>query len=322
MTKGLFAQRAELRLAEPIILPGVSDSNSPAHWTNGGLSVIQSVGLPLISRIIDESGVLKARPILLNTYAHYPMWIESTWVDDSGVVYAWYHHEAQECKGYLSAPKIGALVSYNGGLSFKDLGIIMESAYWPDCTAQNGYFAGGNGDFTVLLDSSREYFYFYFGNYGGPMPNQGVAAARMAFKDRANPSGHVWKFYQGRWQEPGLFGRTTAILPARESWLSAHTDSFWGPSLHWNTFLNQYVMLLNRSCCEPGFPLEGIYISYNPDLGDPTGWTAPQKILEGDQGDWYPQVIGTGPEETDKLAGEVARFFVRGESRWEIVFSR
>jgi hypothetical protein len=23
----------------------------------------------------------------------------------------------------------------------------------PDCSAQNGYFAAGNGDFTVLLDS-------------------------------------------------------------------------------------------------------------------------------------------------------------------------
>jgi hypothetical protein len=81
-------------------------------------------------------------------------------------------------------------------------------------------------------------------------------------------------------------------------------------------------MLLNRSCCEPGFPPEGIYVSFNPDLGDPTGWTPPAKILDRDQADWYPQVIGIEPGGTDKLAGEVARFFMKGESHWEIVFTR
>jgi hypothetical protein len=81
-------------------------------------------------------------------------------------------------------------------------------------------------------------------------------------------------------------------------------------------------MLLNRSCCEPGFPSEGIYVSFNPDLGDPTGWTPPAKILDGSQADWYPQVIGIEPGGTDTVAGEVARFFMKGESHWEIVFSR
>jgi hypothetical protein len=258
---------------------------------------------------------------MLNTFEHYPLWIESTWVDDTGKLYAWYHTEPPEC-GFLAAPKIGQLISNDGGRSFTDVGIIMESAYWPDCNSQNGYFGGGNGDFTVLLDSSREYFYFYFTNYSGPLYTQGVAVARMAFADRTNPVGKVWKYFQGEWKEPGLFGRNTAILPAIESWTSPHTDSFWGASLHWNTFLNQFVMLLNRSCCEPGFPSEGIYVSFNPDLGDPTGWTPPAKILDGSQADWYPQVIGIEPGGTDSVAGEVARFFMKGESHWEIVFSR
>jgi hypothetical protein len=316
----LLAQRAELRPASPIILPGVSDSNSPAHWMNGSMSIYQSIELPLISTT-DSSGTFRARSVVLNTHEHYPLWIESTWVDDTGAIYAWYHTEVGAC-GTLVAPKIGALISNDGGRSFTDLGVIMESGYWPDCNAQNGYFAGGNGDFTVLLDSAQEYFYFYFTNYSGPLYSQGVAVARMAFADRGNPAGHVWKFFQGTWQEPGRFGRSTAILPARESWTSAYTDSFWGPSLHWNIFLNQYVMLLSRSCCESGFPSEGIYISFNPDLGDPTGWTPPEKILGADQAGWYPQVIGIEQDGTDKVAGEVARFFMKGESYWELVFSK
>ncbi|MCS7264659.1 MAG: hypothetical protein NZ805_07485 [Armatimonadetes bacterium] len=35
---------------------------------------------------------------------------------------------------------------------------------------------------------------------------------------------------------------------------------------------------------------------------------------------WYPQVIGLRQGETDKLAGEVVRFFMSGVYEWEIVF--
>jgi hypothetical protein len=198
----------------------------------------------------------------------------------------------------------------------------MESGYPVDCASQNGYFAGGHGDFTVLLDAARRYFYFYFGNYSGPDSAQGIAVARMAYTDRANPVGRVWKFYQGSWREPGLKGQVSAILPARVSWNHADADAFWGPSLHWNTFLEQYVMLLNQSCCEPGWPSGGIYVSFNRSLSNAGGWTAPQKIFTPDSNDQhYPQVIGIEPGGTDKVAGRIARFFLGGESRWEILFS-
>lgn len=315
-----FAQRAELRPAEPIRLPGISDSNSPAHWKDGMIMIFQSMGLPLIATGTRQSDTLKARAVLLNSYTHYPLWIEATWVDDDGTLYAWYHHEQPVCNDLLVIPKIGALVSRDGGYSFSDLGIILESGYRPDCRSKQGFFAGGHGDFTVLLDRWRQYFYFYFTNYSGPLASQGVAVARMAFGERARPVGRLWKFYQDRWAEPGLGGQVTAILPARVSWSRLETDSFWGPALHWNTYLNQYVMLLNRSCCAPGWPAEGIYISFNPDLSNPYAWTAPTKILNGEEARWYPQVIGLEPEQTDKIAGRVARFYMGDDSEWEIVF--
>ena len=82
------------------------------------------------------------------------------------------------------------------------------------------------------------------------------------------------------------------------------------------------MILLNRTKDKPGWPQEGIYIPFNPDVTNPAGWTAPKKIH--DKGAWYPQVIGLdkSKRETDKLAGRVARFFMKGESRWEIVFLR
>ena len=69
----------------------------------------------------------------------------------------------------------------------KDLGTVLEArpnTLKPE--AQNGYFAGGHGDFSVILDQEQRYFYFLFDNYSGPLEHQGVAVARMAFEDRAN----------------------------------------------------------------------------------------------------------------------------------------
>jgi hypothetical protein len=97
-------------------------------------------------------------------------------------------------------------------------------------------------------------------------------------------------------------------------------DAFWGPSVHWNSAIEQYVMLLNRSKDE-SYTQEGIYVSYAPRLDDPSLWTAPQKILNG--GRWYPQVIGLTPGSgTDKLAAASARFFMSGKSEWAINFSK
>jgi hypothetical protein len=313
-----FAQHATLRPSEPVVLPGTSDSNSPVHWQDGRIAIFQSMSLPLISEGAAQSAPLKVRPVLLNSFTHYPLWIEATWVDDDGTLYAWYHHEMWVCKNGLSVPEIGALVSKDGGHSFSDLGIILDSGDSTDCNAGNGIFAGGHGDFTVLLDPWRLYFYFYFGNYGGP--SQGIAAARLPFSARTRPVGQVSKYYQHSWTEPGLGGRVTAILPARVPWNRVDTDSFWGPSLHWNTYLNQYVMLLNRACCTPGWPSEGIYISFNPDISSPDSWSTPAKILGQEDAQWYPQVIGLRPDGTDKLAGRVARFYMKGESHWRIVF--
>jgi hypothetical protein len=316
-----IAQYAELRPADPIFLPGVSDSNSPVHWWNETFYVIQSTGLPIISHGANQAGPLKARAIILNSQSHTPLWIESTWVDDDGTVYAWYHHESRVCNGLLSVPSIGALISRDGGIFFEDLGIILETGEALDCGSPNGYFAGGHGDFTVLLDSARQFFYIYFGNYSGPPTVQGIAVARLAFADRARPVGRVWKFHEDGWRQPGLKGRITAFLQPAVPWNAYNTDAFWGPSLHWNTFLNQYVMLLNRSCCEPGWPSEGTYVSFNPNLDNPAGWNTPAKILSREQSRWYPAVIGLEPGGTDKEAGEVARLYVGGDSHWEIVFS-
>jgi hypothetical protein len=197
---------------------------------------------------------------------------------------------------------------------------VLEAEPTLKCDTKNYYFAGGNGDFCIMLDHQTKYLYFFISTYPVDASQQGVGLARMAWADRDAPVGKVTKLRNGTWSEPGIGGRATPIFPARIDWHRSDADAFWGPSVHWNTHLGQYVMLLNRSK-DGNWTQEGIYISYNPDVSNPTGWTTPVKILEATGADrWYPQVMGTAKGETDKLAGRVSRLFVRGTSRWELVF--
>lgn len=317
------AQIAYLRPVPPLTLPvPMVDGNSPGFWQDGRLRIYTSTGLPVSMSGVDLFSLQEDLPPTVEPADHYPLWIEAVWPDDDGTVYAWYHHEAtQVCAGNgLAAPSIGALVSTDGGSSFRDLGIVLSSGDPPDCRAQNGFFAGGHGDFSVILDQNREYFYFLFTNYGGLASSQGVAIARMAFKDRASPVGAVAKFYLSDWSEPGLGGMLTPFLPAVVPWNRSNTDSFWGPAVHWNTYLNTYVVLLNRACCRTNWPQEGIYVTFNPDLSKPAAWTAPAKVLDDPHG-YYPQAFGVVTGETDTLTGQPARLLIKGESKWEILFS-
>lgn len=116
--------------------------------------------------------------------------------------------------------------------------------------------------------------------------------------------------------------RTRTIYPVSQSWHdeTGRVDAFWGPSVHWNTYLEQYVMLLNRSI-DASWKQEGIYVSFSPVLDDPSRWSVPYKIMNSDS--WYPQVVGLEPGlGTDKLAGQVARLFVQGRSEHFITFER
>jgi hypothetical protein len=308
--------------ADPIRIPFVIDSNSATFWRGGRLHVYSSTGDPMLSVFDSQFQHLSTEPVSINRKDHFPMWIESVWQATDGPLYAWYHHERiGVCpNSNLNVPEIGALVSYDGGRTFQDLGIVLSSGEAVNCAAQNGYFAGGHGDFSVILDRRTGYFYFLFGSYDGDLSRQGIAIARMLAGNIANPVGAVWKYSDGAWLEPGIGGRVTPIFPAVVSWADANTDSLWGPSIHWNTYLEQYVVLMNRSCCATRWPQEGVYLTTNAELDRPASWTSPRRILAHD--DWYPWVLGTGEGETSSEAGQRVRLFVRQTSEWEILFRK
>ncbi|MBI3472535.1 MAG: hypothetical protein HY013_14365 [Candidatus Solibacter usitatus] len=327
-TLGSFAQTVSLRPAAPADLPPVIDGNSAAFWSNGQLNLFHSTGVPAISRGPNQFSLWSTDTVQFDSAEHRPVWFEAAWQDEDGLLFLWYHHEPGGlCRGNsLTAPKVGAAISRDGGSTVQDLGIILESGDAIDCGAKNGFFAGGHGDASVILDREKKYFYFFFTNYGGSGDEQGVSVARMAFEDRFRPAGAVRKYYSGDWLEPGIGGHVSPIFPAARAWQHEDADSFWGPSIHWNTQLEQYVVLLNRACCRPGWPQEGIYVSWNADLSQPGAWRPVQRLLAKSEIGWspgyYPQVLGLEDGETDSLTGAVARLYIHGRSAWEIVFDK
>ena len=320
-------QQAYLQPAEPQFMPGETDGNCPSFWWNGRYCLFTSIGRPLKLNIwLEEYETWETLDVDVTTLQDLAIWVESVWVDDDGTLFGWYHHEPGEMypDSQLTAPKIGAIISYDGGRTIHDLGFILETGDPLEPDARNGAFTGGHGDFSVILDQEREFFYFHFTNYNGPEESQGIVTARMAFADRFAPQDRVFKYHEGSWTEPGRGGRMTPIFRADRAWRHEDPDSLWGPAVHWNTYLERHVMLLNRTYGQPGWSQEGIYIAYSTDLSRPEDWSEPDKIMGSSAlphwGLFYPQALGLDAGNTDTTVGHVARFYLNGGSLWEIVF--
>lgn len=305
------------------------DSNSPMHWDdNGNLYAFASVRHPFRSKgqnLYTLSPTTQRTVIQDSIGVEGGKWLEATWRDDDGMLYGWYHNEPPPmCSNdlHLTAPRIGAMISSDEGATWQDLGIVLEApADSLNCQTQNYYFAGGNGDFSVMLDPNKEYFYFFFGTYHSQLEEQGISIARMKYTERKQPVGQIWKWRAGKWDEPGLGGKVTPIFPVVTNWHQADANAYWGPSIHFNTYLGKYVIVMNRAL--DGFwNQEGIYISYADNLSNPLGWTQPDRLPFDSLGMAYPQIVGIEKGGTDKLAGRSARLFLLGQSGWQITFDR
>jgi len=318
--------------AKTIALPGDVDSNSPAVWDlvggqNTMIVLTSFAGRP--SRALGSlAGLTPAMPVALHPWPGGGVWLEAVVPAHDGTWYGYYHNEivATECGDESKVvPRIGAARSTDHGATWVDLGILMaspSSSYV--CNTHNRYFVGGVGDLSVVLDRNGQFLYMYFSEYGPTGDKQGVGVARMAWGDRDNPIGRLDVWNHGAWlpMRGVEFDDATPIFLSTRHWHDADSvvDAYWGPTVHWNEYLERYVMLLNRAADE-SFSQEGIYLSMTTNIEEPASWSPPTKIMDG--GQWYPQVIGT--EEglgTDKLAGREARFFVSGRSEYVIRFNK
>jgi hypothetical protein len=172
-------QSVTIQTAYPIRLPGgrlpeaqiddAVDCNSPVHWDEkGNMYVFTSVRHPFRSTGTNLYNLSK--PSAKTTINHRSgidggKWLEATYRDSDGVLFGWYHNEPPPpCSNdeHLSAPRIGAMFSRDEGMTWQDLGLVLEApADALNCQTKNFYFAGGNGDFSVMLDREKKYFYSF-----------------------------------------------------------------------------------------------------------------------------------------------------------------
>lgn len=331
---------ARLIPASRIDLPAEIDSSNPAVWAleNGveRLFVISSWGgVPVRSAGASLQSLQHDRQVAFASHPGHGVWMEAIVPDDSGIWYGYYHHErpADLCgRPDRQLPRIGAMRSSDNGATWTDLGIVLDAPAGSEaCESSNRFVLGGVGDVTAALDRNHQDLYLYFSQYSRDRAAQGVAVARLAWADRDRPAGKLTIWNRGVWlpatpdarRDIGWSYPSGSPLVASERPFhdpSPINDVYWGPSIHWNTYLEQYVMVINRAKDEV-FGEEGIYVAFSPTLADPYRWSSPQRILSG--GQWYPQVIGdedgTG---TDRNAGRLARFFMMGRSTRWIHFDR
>jgi len=321
----------ELRPAQPLLLHrpplSLTYSNSPVLMRDGHTLAFVSHYQPLghTLRCAEAEGLWPNGPWQAVRIADDPApgvgkWIQSVWRAPDGTLFGWYHaEELAPCTQRVFLPHLGALQSTDEGCTWRLLGELLRAPLSEaDCSYQNGFLAGGYGDFCVVPDQEGEWFYLHYSSYGRDESSQGISVARYLVAARRRPDLlQIWR--GGAWRRRKGATDATPILPVDRAWKHRDPAAFWGPAIHYNRAIGQYVMLLNRT--ENGaadIVQRGVYVSFNADLASPVGWSVPLQIIE--DGSWYPQAIGLGPDDGDTSAGEEARFFMSGYSAWTIRF--
>lgn len=331
---------ARLVPASPLPIPSTVDSNVPMVWDLvDGMPTLFAFaswgGVPALLQGPELSALRRIGAITVAPHPGNGIWMEAVVPDESGTWYGYYHHEvpADVCgRPDRTVLSIGSARSRDHGVTWENLGIILEGAPGTEaCASTNRFLVGGVGDPAGILDAGHAFLYLYFSQYGKGASNQGVAIARMPWADRDQPQGTLTVLNEGAWLPARLrsedsagvweYPAGTSLLPVGDPWHDGDyaVDAYWGASIHWNTYLDQYVMLLNRARNE-NFDNEGIYVSFAPGLDDMGAWSKPQKLMSG--GGWYPEVAGLEANGSDRQAGQRARFFLTGRSTSLIEFSR
>ena len=291
-------------------------------------------GIPIRSAGASLEMLQRGAPVAFTSHPGDGVWMEAIIPDEVGVWYGYYHHErpADLCgRPERHLPRIGALRSTDHGATWENLGIVLDAPPGSEaCDSNNRFVLGGVGDATVALDPNGQDLYLYFSQYSRDAAGQGVAVARLAWADRDEPVGKLTIWNSSAWlpasrpdeSAPFVYPAGTPLVKAGQPFHDRSTanDVFWGASIHWNTYLEQFVMLLNRAK-DDQFGQDGIYVSFAPTVSDPRAWSVPTRILSG--GQWYPQAVGIeAGSGTDRLAGRRARFFMTGKSDRTIEFER
>ncbi len=187
------------------------------------------------------------------------------WYDESEKkLYAPMHIEHDGIRrSYPFSRKIALATSTDKGRFWHYEGDIITSEtyyYTHDFFKFSGSSYGiGLADFGFYVDKRGGYFYIFPDEGWAPRATRGMLwnsrAARCDIGDKMAPG--KWKnFYNGKWDEPALGGKSCTVAPSH----------LWG--VVYSTYLNRYVCMFLGNQDPPNQPnIDGIYIGSCSDLG-------------------------------------------------------
>ncbi|MFZ4397577.1 MAG: discoidin domain-containing protein, partial [Kiritimatiellia bacterium] len=191
------------------------------------------------------------------------------WYDESeGKLYAPMHVEPTEEDRHhpvmsWGSRKIALATSTDKGKTWRLEGDIITSEtyfYTHDAFKYSGSdYGNGVSDFGFYTDTRGGYFYIFpdegWSHKGSGAMRWNVRVARCAISDKMAPG--KWKyFYNGKWEEPALGGKSSAVAPSH----------FWG--VIYSSYLDKYICMFPANQ-DPlnAQNLDGVYIGACSDLG-------------------------------------------------------
>jgi hypothetical protein len=170
----------------------------------------------------------------------------------------------------------GLARSSDGGATWQDLGLILSG---PQPYDSHGALDIGDGNLVVATDpiTSRKYFYVFFPQHCwinsstfcdgftylsvARAPYEAVLSAAL-MDDTTSVPGLFYKYFEGKWDQPGMGGKASEIFPA----VTGETDG--DPQVAWSAYRNRFVMIMDNAQ----------YIAYGEST-DGIHWPAMQILL-------------------------------------------
>ncbi|MFM8846688.1 MAG: hypothetical protein ACKOHN_01395 [Actinomycetota bacterium] len=221
-----------------------------------------------------------------------------------------YHGEHHPCSGDKAEVTIALATSSDNGATWDRRGAIVTAPPFAFGSCDERTFFGA-GSFSGVVSPDRNYLYLYY-NQWSPEESGVTKVVRARIADGLVP-GTWFKWYHGRWREPGLGGRADDVLPVP----STPTDQEWRavaiPTVSWNT---EYRMWMAVFVSVTGFwyssSPDGLHWSEPRSLIEDVVLYSPRSLVDHEQYIYYPSLIDVNADEDGRTSGEALLIYAQG----------
>lgn len=221
-----------------------------------------------------------------------------------------YHGEHHPCTGDRAEVSIGLATSSDNGATWIRQGAVITAPPYDFASCDERTFYGA-GSFSAVVSPDRTYMYLYF-NQWLPGETAVTKVARARISSGLGP-GTWFKYYNGRWQEPGLGGRADDVLPVPDTPRDQEYRSVAIPTVSWNT---EYRMWLAVFVSITGFwyssSSDGLHWNRARPLIEGVVLYAPESTVEHQQYIYYPSLIDVNADEDGRTSRQGLLIYAQG----------